>query len=111
MCPWENKLIALTIRGNILKDLLEDSVAPMLSTTVRPSSKRMLQVSGIKVSYNISKTIGQRITDLKVRRQNCEIPIYEELQPEQNYRIVVMEYLANGKNGFHLLSENARDLM
>jgi len=29
---------------------------------------------------------------------------------EERYRVVVMEYLANGKNGFGVISENAEDL-
>ncbi|XP_017156615.1 apyrase isoform X2 [Drosophila miranda] len=110
MCPWENRLVSLDLRGQHLWDLLEDSVAPMDSSSSAPRSSRFLQVSGLRVNYNISATMGQRVVSVRVRCSNCEVPDYRPLKLANTYRLVVMEYLANGKNGFNLISDNAEHL-
>ncbi|XP_034475422.1 apyrase isoform X3 [Drosophila innubila] len=92
MCPWENRLYALNLRGEHLWQLLEDSV------------------SGLRIVYNLKSEPGQRIVSLKARCAHCQVPEYKPLQLDQDYRLVVMEYLANGKNGFALISDHAKDL-
>ncbi|XP_059222624.1 apyrase-like isoform X5 [Stomoxys calcitrans] len=108
MCPWDNALYALTLQGSILRELLEDSIAPF--TINKTSSSRFLQVSGLKITYNVTQAVGSRIQELAVRCTNCLIPRYKELEMDSVYRVVVMEYLANGKNGFNLIKDNAKDL-
>lgn len=110
MCPWENDLFALTLSGQVIYDILEDSVASMSATAAKPSSSRFLQLSGFKVIYNITNPVGNRIVDIKLRCTACEYPKYEPLNLYNDYRLVVMEYLANGMNGFQIISSNAKDL-
>ncbi|XP_030568581.1 apyrase isoform X1 [Drosophila novamexicana] len=110
MCPWENRLYALNLRGEHLWLLLEDAVAPMNSSLVSPTSKRLLQVSGLRIIYNLRAEPGQRLVRVLVRCADCAIPEYRPLQLSQHYRLVVMEYLANGKNGFSLISDHAQEL-
>ncbi|BFG01028.1 apyrase [Drosophila madeirensis] len=110
MCPWENRLVSLTLRGQHLWDLLEDSVASMNASSSAPKSSRFLQVSGIRVVYNLTAASGQRVVSVRARCSNCEVPGYRPLKLAKTYRIVVMEYLANGKNGFSLISDNAKHL-
>ncbi|KRG07052.1 apyrase isoform X1 [Drosophila mojavensis] len=110
MCPWENHLYALTLRGDHLLQLLEDSVAPMNASLTFPTSKRFLQVSGLRIIYNLKAEPGERVRQILVRCSNCPVPEYQPLQQTQHYRLVVMEYLANGKNGFSLISDHAQDL-
>jgi len=110
MCPWENRLYALSLKGLHLWQLLEDSVASMNGSLSSPTSKRFLQVSGLRIIYNLKSEPGQRIVSLKARCANCSVPQYEEVQLDQDYRLVVMEYLANGKNGFTLISNHATEL-
>lgn len=110
MCPWENRLYALNLRGDYLRQLLEDSVAPMNASLTSPRSSRFLQVSGLRVVYNLNLEPGQRIVSLTARCTDCGIPEYQPLQLDRSYRLVVMEYLANGKNGFDLISAHAEEL-
>ncbi|XP_022219548.1 apyrase isoform X1 [Drosophila obscura] len=110
MCPWENRLVSLTLLGQHIWDLLEDSVVPMNSSSSAPRSSRFLQVSGLRINYNLAAASGQRVVSVRVRCSNCEVPVYRPLKLAKTYRLVVMEYLANGKNGFNLISENAGHL-
>uniref|UniRef100_A0A1I8NCS4 apyrase n=1 Tax=Musca domestica TaxID=7370 RepID=A0A1I8NCS4_MUSDO len=108
MCPWDNALYAVTLQGSIIRALLEDSIAPFSAS--KKYSSRFLQISGLKVRYNTTQPVGRRIQDLKVLCTDCDVPKYVEFDEKNYYRVVVMEYLANGKNGFHLISDNARDI-
>lgn len=110
VCPWENRLYALNLRGNYLRQLLEDSVASMNASLTSPRSSRFLQVSGLRIVYNLTSEPGQRIVSLSARCTDCEIPQYHPLELDRDYRLVVMEYLANGKNGFDLISEHAEGI-
>ncbi|XP_020804965.1 apyrase isoform X2 [Drosophila serrata] len=110
MCPWENRLVALNLRGRIILDLLEDGVASMNSSSSSPKSTRFLQVSGLRVLYDLSAARGQRVISARFRCSRCKVPEYRPIDPEQVYRVVVMDYLARGMNGFSLISENAEDL-
>ncbi|KAH8399949.1 hypothetical protein KR215_004617, partial [Drosophila sulfurigaster] len=110
MCPWENRLYAVTLQGEHLWQLLEDSVASMNSTLSTPASKRFLQVSGLRIVYNLMQEPGQRIVQVTARCVHCAVPEYQPLRLDESYRLVVMEYLANGKNGFSLISDYAKDL-
>lgn len=91
--------------------VLEDSVSKMNPLHAQPRSSKFLQVSGLKITYNISNPIGSKVIDIKVRCRLCELPTYEDFDPAMDYSIVVMEYLADGKNGFHLISDNAKNKM
>ncbi|XP_075154887.1 apyrase-like isoform X4 [Haematobia irritans] len=108
MCPWDNALYSLTLKGSIIVDLLEDSIAPFTGN-VKTSSK-FLQVSGLRIVYNITNEIGSRVQELYVRCTECDIPKYVTLNVDKEYRVIVMEYLADGKNGFSLIKDNAKDL-
>ncbi|XP_073828874.1 apyrase-like [Musca autumnalis] len=108
MCPWDNALYALTLQGSVIRELLEDSIAPF--TEAKKSSSRFLQVSGLKIVYNITQPVSRRVQDIKVVCTDCKVPKYVKFDDEKNYRVVVMEYLANGKNGFSLISNNAKNM-
>ncbi|XP_055915894.1 apyrase-like [Eupeodes corollae] len=110
MCPFENNFIALNLFGKHLLEVLEVGVASMNSNAYKPSSSRMLQVSGLKVTYNITNPKGERVKDVQVRCQKCEIPKFEKLSEDTIYRVVVADYLAKGSNGFGVIKENGFDL-
>lgn len=75
-----------------------------------PRSSRFLQVSGLRVVIDLKAEVGQRITSVRVRCSECQVPEYRPLDMTKQYRLVVMSYLADGKNGFSVISENAEDL-
>ncbi|KMZ09188.1 apyrase isoform X1 [Drosophila simulans] len=107
MCPWQNRLVALSLRGRHVVELLEHVVAPMNASSPTPRSSRFLQVSGLRIRYDLNA--DQRVFSVRVRCSMCQVPRFIPLDLEHKYRVVVMEYLANGKNGFSVISENAED--
>ncbi|KAH8368146.1 hypothetical protein KR084_007650 [Drosophila pseudotakahashii] len=109
MCPWQNRLVALNLRGKHIVELLEHGVAPMNASSASPRSSRFLQVSGLRVVFDLTSPAGQRVSSVRVRCSKCQVPEYMPLVLEEKYRVVVMEYLANGKNGFGVINENAED--
>ncbi|XP_043658106.1 apyrase isoform X2 [Drosophila teissieri] len=107
MCPWQNRLVALSLRGRHIVELLEHVVAPMNASSPTPRSSRFLQVSGLRIRYDLNA--DQRVFSVGARCSKCQVPRYIPLDLQQKYRVVVMEYLASGKNGFSVISENAED--
>ncbi|XP_065365256.1 apyrase isoform X3 [Calliphora vicina] len=107
MCPWENDIFVVTLNGSVIRQLLEDCIAPL--TPESNYSYRFPQVSGLKIVYNITNLIGQRVQELYVRCQDCMVPKYVQLESAKDYKVVVMDYLANGKDGFNLIKDNAKD--
>lgn len=58
---------------------------------------------------NLTQPYGSKVQSLKIRCQNCTIPIYEEINPKQIYRIVVESYVAIGGNNYTVIIENLRN--
>ncbi|XP_017125622.1 apyrase isoform X2 [Drosophila elegans] len=110
MCPWQNRLIALTLRGEHILELLENGVASMNASSPSPWSSRFMQVSGLRIIFDLRASVGQRVSSVRVRCSKCQVPGYVPLDLKEKYRVVVMDYLASGKNGFSVISDNAEDL-
>lgn len=72
-------------------------------------SVSLLQVSGLKIVYDLSQPEGSRVVSLKVRCCDCEVPVYEELDDEKFYRIAVISFLVTGGDGYTIISENLRN--
>lgn len=72
-------------------------------------SVSLLQVSGLKIVYDLSQPEGSRVISLKVRCNACEIPIYEDLNEEQYYRIAVNSFLVTGGDGYTILTDNIQN--
>lgn len=59
-----------------------------------------IQFLGLKVSFNVTKPIGQRVLSVDVLCNKCDIPKYYPLDTKQMYRIIVNSFLANGGDGY-----------
>ncbi|RWS11647.1 hypothetical protein B4U79_11299, partial [Dinothrombium tinctorium] len=104
--PFNNYINAVEISGRKLVRLLEQSVSKY-STSLAEIGGGFFQVSGIKVVYDISKPIGNRVKSVQVRcGPTCKIPIYEHLNPEKVYRLLLPDYIANGGNNYTIFSES-----
>lgn len=108
MCPWENDIFVVTLNGSVIRQLLEECIAPLSSES--NYSYRFPQVSGLKIVFNVTNPIGQRIQEIRVRCQDCAAPKYVKLDTHKDYKVIVMDYLAHGKDGFNIIGDNAKDL-
>lgn len=65
-----------------------------------------LFLTGLKLVYNLTQPEGSRIESIKVRCRECEEPIYEDLDLEKYYRVVINSFLITGGDGYTIISEN-----
>lgn len=98
--PFENLLYAFDIRGDKLISALEYSVSEG-----GPTHRNMLQVSGLKVTYDMNRGANSRIISVRALCNACSIPTYEPLDPFKYYRVVATSFLADGGDGFTMFKE------
>jgi 2',3'-cyclic-nucleotide 2'-phosphodiesterase (5'-nucleotidase family) len=86
--PFDNKLVTMTLTGNQIYAVLEQQFKPP------QSSMKLLQVSGIKYSFDLSKPVGSRILGLTLEDGT---PI---LADGTLYTVALNEFIATGGDGF-----------
>lgn len=100
--PFENKLLSVELPGSAIREALEFSVSDA-------DNLHVMQVSGIKVVYDLSRKPYERIVDIKVLCQKCNVPRYENIQDNKYYRVALGDYLANGGDNFKMIPKYARN--
>jgi 2',3'-cyclic-nucleotide 2'-phosphodiesterase (5'-nucleotidase family) len=88
LVPFDRTLIIAEISGDTLKQIIEKTLGG-----VHPG----LAISGGKVEYDPNRPAQNRLTFAQVG----EYPLY----PKKIYRVITIDYLADGSTGFDLLSE------
>lgn len=94
-----NLLILVEIQGKWIKEALEFGF----------QTSSVLQVSGLKVVFDRSNPIGNRIDSLHVLCRVCSVPKYSPINMEEWYRIVMPSFLGNGGDGFVMLRDHRRN--
>lgn len=69
----------------------------------------MLPSSGIKIVYNITKPIGERVVSVDLLCNECDVPRYYPLVLTKIYRIVVNSFMAGGGDGLTIINEQKRN--
>lgn len=128
--PFENMLEVGEIQGKYIKEALEHGTqvfAQRRSTT----GMSLLQVSGnrcekkkkklephnyvshyclgLKMIVHMDRAEGDRVSSIKIRCNACPAPIYEDLDLEKTYRLIVQSFLVGGGDGFTAISENLKN--
>ncbi|XP_055686001.1 apyrase [Lutzomyia longipalpis] len=98
--PFENTLDLLDLRGDHVLEMLEFSASSTLT---------WLQVSGMRIVFNMTKPVGQRVAELSLLCNECDIPVYEPLDTEKMYKFVMPSFLAGGGDGYYMVSENKQN--
>ena len=93
--PFNNILVKLTVSGLILRAALEHGVSQMDRV-----KGRFLQVSGLEVVVDPSFLPGHRIVAVTVGG----VP----LDPNRQYSVAVNDYMAQGGDGFDMLTDAPR---
>lgn len=101
--PFQNTIDKITLKGIHLKQAFEHAVA---GYDPAEAAGKFLQVSGIKVTYDLSKPNGQRVKRLRVRCHECGVPQYEDVDYEKIYDVVTHTYVSGGGDGFAILKDN-----
>ncbi len=92
--PFDNQLIAMSLTGAQIRDILERSL--------HRDGSVGLQVSGLRVSYNLQRPFGSRVVDVVVNGQ--------PLDAEKTYRIATNDFLAAGGDRFGYF-KNGREIV
>lgn len=92
--PFENTLDLIELRGDHLLATLESNVLPS---------------SGIKIVYNMTNPIGQRVVSVDLLCNECTVPKYYPLDPTKMYRIVINSFMAAGGDDFSIINEKKQN--
>lgn len=103
--------MAFNLQGVHLRAALEKSVSRIDFSNNINSTNTFLQVSGLKIIYNLNNPVNGRVLSVKVRCADCEIPVYEDLDEDKVYRILATSYTANGGYGFTIFKEYGTNKM
>uniref|UniRef100_A0A6B0VD40 5'-nucleotidase n=1 Tax=Ixodes ricinus TaxID=34613 RepID=A0A6B0VD40_IXORI len=95
--PFGQTIIEVTLNGSALRQMFEHSVA---NFSYENKKGEFLQVSGMRVVYNLSLPSSCRVISLKILCTKCKVPIYEDVVDTKNYTIVTTDFVARGGDGF-----------
>lgn len=101
--PFANTIELIDVTGSELKKMMEHSVSAY-SPVDTPG--RFLQISGMKVVYDVTKPVGQRVIDLQAKCTRCRYPVFEPVVSQNVYRVVMPTFLIDGGDGFDLQYTN-----
>lgn len=95
--PFGNEIDLVTVSGSNLRAQLEISVQDYDPVE---QHGRFLQMSGLRVVYNLQMPPGQRVVSAEVRCLKCDIPSYSPLSDREDYVIFVSTFLLGGGDGY-----------
>lgn len=87
VCPFDNQIIVLEMKGQTLWDMLENGLS---TWTDEFPSGRFLQVSGIRYTFDSSKPIGSRLVSVTM-------PDGTALDVSASFQVAVTDYMAGAK--------------
>lgn len=95
--PYAEGLKIVNVTGKILEDALEFSVEKYTQ-----DRGEFLQMSGIRVTYNMLNPISQRVVSVEVNCKDCQTPQYEKLDLDKEYRVIMSSFIFSGGDGFEM---------
>jgi 5'-nucleotidase len=107
--PFGNTFDVGEIEGQYIKEMFEVTMTPY-SYGRAYADVNLLQISGFHVVGNLSQPAGSRIESLKVRCNECTVPIYEDLDLDKTYRLILPSFLKTGGDGFNVIAENLKNV-
>ena len=88
--PFKNTLVQLNMTGNEIKQTLEDAISGVIE---QKNTGSYPYTGGLKWDVDLTQPKGQRISNIAVRMQDGS---YESLQNNQTYKVVTINFLADG---------------
>ena len=90
--PFDSSLVTLQLPGQVLLQVLEHGVSQWPN-----HSGRFLQVSGLRVRYDMAQLVGQRVREVLIDGK--------PLQPETVYSVATDVFVADGGDGFVIIGQ------
>uniref|UniRef100_A0A131YLM7 5'-Nucleotidase n=1 Tax=Rhipicephalus appendiculatus TaxID=34631 RepID=A0A131YLM7_RHIAP len=95
--PFGMSVVIMTLNGSELRSMFEYSVSEY---SFEKKKGQFLQVSGIRVTYNLQYPRNCRVVSLQVLCRRCKVPRYEAVNDTGVYRIVTTDYITKGGDGY-----------
>lgn len=70
----------------------------------RQGEGKFLQMSGLRVVYNLTKPNEQRVKSVLIRCADCLVPEYKPLNETKIYKVIMPKYIADGGDGYSMLN-------
>ncbi|XP_034436533.1 5'-nucleotidase [Hippoglossus hippoglossus] len=108
--PFGGTFDLVQLRGSTLRKAFEHSVKRYGEAT-----GEFLQVSGFHVEFDLSRPPGRRVTSLLILCTACRVPLYEPVEDETVYTVVLPSYMVIGGDRYamipkELVKHNSGDL-
>lgn len=99
--PFRNTFDVVVLRGDTIRKIFEHSVANMKEDG-RNDAGRFLQVSGFRVTFDLSRPELTRLVLAEVVCPDCPMQ-WRPLQDDEVYSVVMTNYMAGGGDGFTII--------
>ncbi|MEI4471087.1 bifunctional metallophosphatase/5'-nucleotidase [Frigidibacter sp. MR17.24] len=93
--PFQNTLSTFQAKGSTIVAALENGVSQY-----EDAAGRFAQVAGLHYAFDISKPVGERVSDVMVEKDGQWVPI----DPEATYGVVTNNYVRNGGDGYKVFA-------
>lgn len=101
--PYDMNVISFRLTGADLLQTLETGIRSNGET----SRGEFLQVSGLRITYDLAKPVGSRVVKVDVRCADCKVPVYQPLDHFKVYGIVSHDFILSGGDGYTVLRDKA----
>ncbi|XP_002738722.2 snake venom 5'-nucleotidase-like [Saccoglossus kowalevskii] len=101
--PYGDTLDLLELQGVYIREALEYAVSEYDGVT---QQNRFLQMSGIRVTYDLTKPAYSRVSTADVVCTYCDIPESVPLDDNLVYKLICNDYLASGGGGYDMINDN-----
>jgi len=96
--PFSNTLATFQLTGADLLASLENGVSQIADV-----AGRFPQVAGLKYTFDVSKEVGSRVSDVQVKEGDAWVA----LDPAKTYGLVTNNFVRGGGDGYALFGSNA----
>ncbi len=98
LLPFTNTLFLISIKGEQVKQVLEDSISFWLDKGIGKGS--FPYTSHLRFTVDKNKPTNQRISNLEILDKFGE---WQSFDNKKDYKVVVNSYMAGGKDGYDIL--------
>lgn len=99
--PFTNTVDVVELEGHVLIDMFEHSISRSWYED-RFVGANMLQVSGLQLTFNVTKPVGERLQTIRIRTFESEL--YEDVERQRVYMLTMPSFLSQfGGDGFTMI--------
>ncbi|KOC68565.1 Protein 5NUC [Habropoda laboriosa] len=103
--PFHNTIIKVSMTGELIKSVLEWSVYNLEINNTANLDGAFLQFSGLQVIYDLTQPKNSKVVSVQVLCALCSIPMYNELQKNENYSVLLPDFMQSGGDGYSMLKD------